>query len=93
MATSISVFHRHLFCAAADEHLRAVVRQLLMAESVPQPEVWAPIVSGAAQAVAAYLSPAQMYANGQHDPRQSLKVGLTTERPGDAPKGDGDAHT
>ncbi|GIL70860.1 hypothetical protein Vretifemale_1543 [Volvox reticuliferus] len=73
-ANSLGEVHRQLFCAAADAHLRAVVQQLLMVESVPQPEVWAPIVSGAAQAVAAYLSPTQMYANGQHDPRQSLKV-------------------
>lgn len=51
-----------------------MVQQLLMVELVPQPETWAPIVSGAAQAVAVYLSPAQMFANGQHDPRQSLKV-------------------
>ncbi|EFJ51101.1 hypothetical protein VOLCADRAFT_88405 [Volvox carteri f. nagariensis] len=66
--------HRQLLCQAADAHLRAVVQQLLMAESVPQPEVWAPIVSTAAQAVAAYLSPSQMFANNQHDPRQSLKI-------------------
>ncbi|GLI58582.1 hypothetical protein VaNZ11_000210 [Volvox africanus] len=74
LANSLGEVHRQLFCAAADAHLRAVVQQLLMVESVPQPDVWAPIVSAAAQAVAAYLSPTQMYANGQHDPRQSLKV-------------------
>lgn len=65
---------RQVLWGVGEGHLRGVVQQLLMAEGLPQPEVWAPIVAAAAQAVAAYLSPPLMYANGQHDPRQAVKV-------------------
>ncbi|GFR43905.1 hypothetical protein Agub_g5039, partial [Astrephomene gubernaculifera] len=84
-AHSLGEVHRQLFSAAADAHLRAVVSQLLRVEAVPQPDLWAPIVSGAAQAVAAYLAPALMYASGQHDPRQALQIKKVADvgRPGD----------
>lgn len=65
---------RALFHSAAEAHVRAVVGQLLMVEGVPRPDVWGPVLSGAAAAVASYLSPPQMYVAGQHDPRMSLKV-------------------
>ncbi len=72
---------RQLFSAASEAHLRAVVSQLLSAEGVPPAEgaVWGPIVAEAAQQVAAYLSPAMMYAGGSPDPRQVVKVGPTGE--------------
>lgn len=75
---------RQLFSASSEAHLRAVVSQLLSAEGVPPADgaVWGPIVAEAAQQVAAYLSPAMMYAGGSPDPRQVVKVGLTGGGPG-----------
>ena len=62
------------FAQVSQQHLSAVVEQLLSAEGIADVSVWQPIVTKLATEAAASVQPAALAAFGVADPRFFIKV-------------------